>query len=63
MMFARLYMLIVSVLLIVEPFMLHSSFTSAGMWFWWLLGFVGLVGVCFEWLYARRKQSDCFEHF
>jgi len=54
MMFARLYTLIVSVLLIVEPFILHSSFTSIGTWFWWLLGFAGLVGVCFEWLCARR---------
>lgn len=60
--FTRLYAMGVSFLLIVEPFVLQSSFASAGTWFWWLLGVVGLVGIAAEHVVSRRKRSQSSLH-
>jgi len=40
-------------LLIGEPFVLHSSFGSVGTWFWFLLGIVGLLGFIVEKIYKK----------
>lgn len=56
--FTKLYALAVSILLIVEPFVLHSSFASAGTWFWWLLGLVGLFGMYVERAVLQRMNRQ-----
>jgi len=62
MIFTKIYALIVSFVLILEPFVLHASFASFGTWFWWLLGVVGLVGIAAEHVVSRRKRSRSSLH-
>jgi len=52
--FSVVYATILSVLLLIEPFVLRSSFRERGTLFWFILGVVGLVGVLVD--YRRRKK-------
>lgn len=42
--FTAFYTLTVSLIFIMEPFVLHSPLTSLGTWFWWVLGIDGARG-------------------
>lgn len=50
-----LYALLVSLLLLAEPFVLHADWSSFGTWFWFGLGVVGLTGIVWE---TRRRRTE-----
>jgi len=52
--FSFLYAAVVGALLLIEPFVLRSSFRERGTLFWFILGVVGLAGVLVD--YCRRKK-------
>lgn len=55
--FSFLFALLVSLLLLVEPFVLRADWSSVGTWFWFGLGVVGLTGIVWETQRRRTERS------
>ena len=50
---AEIYTLTLGILLLGEPFALHSDFSSLGTWFWFSLGIIGIL----IFITGKRKKS------
>lgn len=52
--FSSRYVFLVSLLFLVEPFVLRADWSSFGTWFWFSLGVAGLAGLAWE---KRRRRA------